>query len=480
MSKSNKVFKIVFLVVFIVTSFCCVFLYSQGGDMKITIRHGMNIFESWQNGKGLNFYTYCYEKITNGAYADVYGNVVRGILPNYNYFIYVFVGIINLPVLLISKLCGMDTYNEQVAVAWLSVILMALCILGAILLYKLSLELGMKDRQAKWSGILFVTSIILLFGIVGYSQLDIIIVDLVLWALIYYKRDKMYTFSLIMSLTIMLKSMPLMIFIPLLLIVEKRPLHIIKYVLIGLSGTILFKLVVHFDYYYSLIEEIYKQDYFFVDRLFASGIEVGFASISLFILGYIILCIYCFDYKSTKERWKFVIIIPVAVYTLFVCFVMWHPNWLAMITPFMALALVVNPSRRSNIWLEWIAGIAFLGVMFTHLYVITNNLLINESIVTAILGTTYGGQDLGSAIINRVPNAKVLFMTMLAAVLIYYTVANSRDILKMKSIDSNWNLPDNEFSKEGFNWSKTISIIRPATLIVATLGMWIFAYVKSM
>ncbi len=479
MNKTNNLYKIVFMVVFVIACICCTFLFSQGGDMQITLRNGMSIFEAWGNGQGFNFYTYCYDKINSGAYVETYGSTVRGLYPNYNYLIYLFVGLVNLPVVLISKLCGMESYNEIAAITWLSAILMALCILGAILLYKLAKEMGMKENQARWAGMLFVTSIILLFGTVGYSQLDIIIVDVVLWALLYYQRDKMYTFSLIMSLAIMLKSMPLMIFIPLILLVEKRPLHIIKHLLIALCGTILFKIIVHFDSAYKIIEEIYKQDYFFVDRFFTSGITVGFASISLFTLGYIILCIYCFDYKKTEERWKYIIVVPVVVYTLFACFIMWHPNWLAIITPFMALTLVANPMRRSNIWVEWISGIAFLGVMFTHLYVINNNLLLDYSVISAFTGEGYGGQDLATAILDRIPNAKVLFMTMFAATLIYFSFANGRDILKMNSVDAGWNDVNNEYEKTGFNWTKVVAMLRPLTLIAATAGMWLFAFVKG-
>ena len=95
-----------------------------------------------------------------------------------------------------------------------------------------------------------------------------------------------------------------------------------------------------------------------------SGLDVGLGRMAFFLLIVAVICVWCFEKNVDKEDiWKYVITVPLLIYGAFAIFVSWHPQWLAIFAPFLALAVGVNEKRRSLLYCEWGIGLNLLCVI---------------------------------------------------------------------------------------------------------------------
>lgn len=407
------------------------FLFSQAGDMQITIRHARDLLSAIKDGDLLHYYTVVKDKALEGGY---YGRAQIGASAYYNIFLYLFLAISILPLILIEKIFGF-TASDNIAVNYVNVILLLLVLVSALLVFKIAKEMRLSGQQAKEAAYIYLSSAILVFATVGFSQLDIVYLIFTLWGLLFYLRRQYVRFSLIMSVAIMLKVFPILAFIPLIVLVEKRLLHIIKYLLLGMSSTIVFKLVFHGDLGYGITQEKLGEIYGFSKSLFSNGVAVFMMSCSLFALCMILLCIAMYDKECTESLlWKYVIFVPLFAFSSFLMFVGWHPQWTVLVAPFMALAIVVDKQRRSLIYLDAGIGLAIFAASAIVFPKNTDNYMANHGIVAILTGHQYSGVTL-SDMLNNIDSIAIIIATVFVAMLGYFAVVVTRDLKGAQTVE---------------------------------------------
>ena len=432
-------------------------IFNQAGDMNLTIHHAEDLISAIRHGKFFDFYTVVMEKALSGGY---YGQQTILFGANYNILLYLILAICIFPLVLFRKVTGIE-YNETFVLTYFNILLAIAVVASAYLLFCLVRKMGQEEKNAKITTYLYLSSMLLIFSTVGFSQLDIFYILFMLWALLFYVQQKYFRFSLIMSLAIMLKMFPLLIFVPLILLVEKRVLHIIKYMAVGLSSTIIFKLIFASDYGYSITQEKMSDYYDFMGRMFENGISVAWGSCALFVMIIVVLCIYAFDKKCAKEElWKYVINIPLITFGAFILLVKWHPQWLAVFPPFMAMAVGVNRKRRSLVYLDWGISICVCIVSGFCFPKAVDNYMINNGILNSLVRSSYSGVTIAD-ILKNVDYSDVLVLTALMAMLGYFIFASVKDICRKKKINE-------EVENNIFHWTVWA---RPASVYVYCLGL---------
>lgn len=324
-------------------------LYNQYWDMELTIYQGKDFLQCLFSGKVLDFYGITLEK----ALAGEYGAQAASMGANYNIVLYAVMGVLIFPFYLLEKLLRF-TCNMKLLVVYINVFVALLVVWSGMLLKNLVVAMGITEKKGSLISFLYLTSLMTLVSTVGFCQLDIIYMLVVLISLKWYLEEKYHKFSLGISFAISLKYFPILMFIPLILLVEKDVKKLLIYMIEGAALPAMFFLVYGRTEAYHVTKQAMEERYFFVGRLFENGIDLFWNGKFLFFLGVMVLiCIITYDYNTTKEeRWKFVIMIPLLTTVSFSILVLTHTQWYIMMCPFIAMALGTNITRRSMPWLE--------------------------------------------------------------------------------------------------------------------------------
>lgn len=241
----------------------------------------------------------------------------------------------------------------------------------------------MTSNQAQWNTLVWITSPVFLFGVVLFGQLDIITVFLTLWALRFYRKGNLVPFSLLLGIAITFKYFPFFVFVPLLLLVEKRPARI---ALNGLVFAIPYALVV-LPY---LASPAFHSDVLsrsIVQRVFTMGTPyIHDLKLSFFVAAWVFICGFAY-YRHTEnqeERDTWSIYLCLASLTALFSLVLWHPQWLVWLTPFIVLATLRHQRRAFFLTVE--TAFFFFMVAFSCQFFPQN--VDEQMLVHGVLGAT--------------------------------------------------------------------------------------------
>jgi hypothetical protein len=205
--------------------------------------------------------------------------------------------------------------------------------------------------------LLFATSPIAIFAVFIFSQYDILGVVFTLLGIYAYFQKQFWRFALYFSVAISFKYFASFIFLPLVLLIEKRPLRIVQYGLLGL-------LVAGIQIALYWHSEVFQQSFF---ALAGNKTEEALSRAKIFYIGtlYVILCFYAYRSKCTLDlnqpQWAMqTIFIASLAYALLFSLVRWHPQWLVILMPFIALSIPFLRQKRAWLTFELIAYIAFI------------------------------------------------------------------------------------------------------------------------
>lgn len=343
----------------------CTFFFSHFNDMKIITELSYQLLKAIQEGKFFQFYEYA---LQNSEYP---GNA------NYNILLYMITAAIDLPVLISNKLgFGISKILENI---YINAVLCIVFYLTGKLLKKILVLWKLDAVDMEIAETFYYLNSILLFASVGYGQLDIVCATVLLWALYFYSKDKMDWFAIILSVSIAMKSFPLLLLLPLVLLREKRILYIMRYFIEGMFAPILFYLL------YGRTEawkEIQSQ-YDFVQSLFASTLT---SRISLFCMLYIIICMVCY-FHASMENYKNILLSGIAVYAAFAVFVEWFPHYLTIFAIFFGLSILLFEDRNKFMSVMFLAAVGYLGYVMWRRYYIYGNFMFYHGII--LLGIEY-------------------------------------------------------------------------------------------
>jgi hypothetical protein len=301
----------------------CFFSFQQGD-----LSHTAISSYAYLKGHFFDFYDY------NKSYFDV-----NPYLP----LLYVIFAIWNIPLYLTGYSTQVESFKlSQTALSWGNVslpleiiwwkILLALIFfITVFLIHRISLLL-LKSKNEQLS-LIFASSPIAIFCVFIFSQYDILSVFFTLLGFYYFLKKNFYKFAWFFSVAISFKFFALIIYLPLILISEKRFFHILKFIFIGFIIT--------------LIQlSIYWHSDIFIDEIFllaSSKVHGGTESKLIFISSMIIyfaLCLFLHlkKFKSKYEESRAAVFSSLLAYALMFLVVRWHPQWLIIIIPFLVFS----------------------------------------------------------------------------------------------------------------------------------------------
>jgi len=194
-----------------------------------------------------------------------------------------------------------------------------------------------------------------------------------------------------MAIAIPLKLFPVFIYLPLLLLCEKKIINLTKHCLIGFSGYIISNILFLGS---PAFKEASKFSGSMLPRFFEVAIPSPFGVISLFILIFAALCMFCCvkKIKNDKEYEYYTIYIPLFIYSVFFTIVLWHPQWVILLVPFWVLAMFTFNNIKTSIIISIFLSIGYLLIITGAFYSNVDINLLDFGLLPQITGKTVGLQ----------------------------------------------------------------------------------------
>lgn len=305
----------------------------------------------------------------NGHLADFY-DYNHKILPGWEYYlplIYLLFAVWNIPLKLFGLMHDVPTTGITLSVvelAWTKLLILIFYFATTYVIFLIAKAICGQTQKSKYIAVIFAASPIAIFATFIFGQYDIVGVFLVMLGFYFYVKHDYFKFSLFFSLSISLKMFPFFIFLPLLLLVEKRVLPLLKYGAIALAATLLqIALYYHSPAFRSNFLSAVGGRTTVLEDFNLSAVNRSPYLIILFT----ILCIYAYikEVDLDSEQYKTAINLSLLSYAVLFATILWHPQWLLMIVPFFALSYLFIKDAMKFFLID------LLG-MFAFIYIVVN------------------------------------------------------------------------------------------------------------
>ena len=325
------------------------FLYA---DLTDTYENSILFLKAIREGKLFQFYSYSVEHTRSfwGA--------------NYDALIYVFYGLWNLPVLIVTHLLGIDYFDWAPGLLWCKLLGVLLCGGIAWQIRRILLLTGVPARAASLGSFLYLSSLSVFTIVFVIAQVDSIALFLLTRALYFYLAGRDRLFYLCVAVAMPCKMFAVFLFLPLLLLREKRVVFIVGKTLLVFSLSILSGLIFGRDpaYGFALGSQSRDAAVQILESRFFWGQEVV-----LFLLFYMGLCVFCYVYDGCRRNrleYRTPIYCVMAAWIGFVCFVNFNSYWVYYLTPFLILGIVSSGRFLKLLcYLEMIFSVGYVGVV---------------------------------------------------------------------------------------------------------------------
>jgi len=385
------------LIDFLFFGVICLYLFLSFNfmDINITVVHANSLIEMVSRGMNiLDFYDY------SGA----------GYLLPY----YILFGIWSIPVKFVYMIMGLkpisNSINEAIRIngftLWWYKLLPTLFYIGSTLVInKICIQLDFDKNKAKWISFIFfifpmATFSQFIFG--GYDSIGVFFELIMIYC---FLEKKILKASLFCMIAITFKTFPIFIFFPILLLFEKKIWKIIAYTGIVFSAWLFFNLLFKGGAVGGAVGNSFESG--FRDRLLAVGINTYFGVVSFVLLVFVFSCVFAYfiNIKSKDELTikKYIMYIPLFVYSSFFSFVLFHPQWILILAPYLVINIFLN---RNNKYMTFVTIGVSIGFLFTvvsspNYFQVVDACLINLGMFPKIYGF-YNGVD-ASLINSGVP-----------------------------------------------------------------------------
>ena len=322
------------------------------GDTKAIILYENDFLGSIFNGNGILTY---YEYVMNRV--DVTG---MGNYATYDFPMYIALGIWGAPLWIIMGSKGVDPLSSIFSKLYgKSIYLVALAI-TTYLIYLICMELKISKKNSLWGAFIYASSLMVYIAICLNGQTDILGIVFILLGIWAYIKDSRKFFLFFFAIAIPFKQYALFIFLPLLLLKEKRVFYIILNSIASLSISILSNLFFDSMSPAIQIKKNFELDIF--NRLTANRLPLLNGSVPTVVVFLIAICVYCYIkvLKDKEEQDKYTVFIPLLVMgSVFISFES-SSYWYIHLAPYLAIMSVYNSSRTKHIMLFETAAISSL------------------------------------------------------------------------------------------------------------------------
>ena len=363
---------------FFITAFVLAFFFMSHPDLWETANHSYVFLESVFSGNFMNFYEFC--AAHNNTY--YYINVA-----NYNIMIYALFGLWELPVFIFNQIFSLPL-NEQFIIYWAKIVCVAFYIGCGYMIKRLCKALGLAENKASMAAMFFLFNPVAFYSPMAMGQYDTLCLFFTLWALCHYVEGNMAKFSRIMGIGIVFKFFPLLIFIPLVLLKEKKILSIMKY---GIMGMWLY--IPTTALFIGRTGNAAAFTKAMIEKMFAITYDVGMGRPSVYILVYAIIVFIAFLWcpKNTRQLGYGAMYISMTAFSLLYVYIYWHPQWLVLMIPFIVITTFMQDNPKPWWLMDIVMAAGFIFTGFLHFPGWTGAGLFSGGILAHIFGINVSG-----------------------------------------------------------------------------------------
>lgn len=327
------------------------------GDTKAFVHYGVNFWRSITEGGGLrNFYEY-----SNGMLAYYRANGIGGAYEViYDFPVYIVLGIWGFPLWIVCSGFGIEETSNMWTMLYSKSVYIVALIIVAYLIYKICRNIGVEDVMAKWAAFLFLSSALVFVEIGIAGQLDILGMPFTLLAIYSFQKKRRWRFLVFFSIAVSFKQFPLFIFLPLMMLIEKNALKIIRDTMIVFAVTVLSSLPFPKGTEAMQVKDEVRGR--FMDAFLGIKAPMYNSAVPMIVLLIGGICVFCYlkKLKDDKELEQYSVFIPAL--TMFVLFTSFdsNPYWFIFLAPFTAILIAYNSSRFHQLLLFETVGMLCL------------------------------------------------------------------------------------------------------------------------
>lgn len=328
----------------IILCFCfCTMYYT---DIMIIYEEGLDFLDCLFSGNLTDFYNYSY-----------YNSSFK-VVAVYDILIYIIFAVWALPVWIIDKVSGggINIFSIPCMLWFKSLLILFLAVVMRFM-KKIAKVLEMQETNMEWMVYAFISSLLVILPVFELAQIDIICLAFMLSGIYFYMQKNMKMFLLFFAIAIPMKLFALFIFVPLLLLYEKKIIKILLMLAASMSiqfgGKLLF--IFSTDTYVSVEKSLFNFDMLqrVMETHFFEGTD---KTASVFVVCYLLLCIftYTLELKTEKEfrHWS-IYLSFVSFLLLFMFLGQVHPYWIIFLAPFLIITIFNNRNKlKINLILE--------------------------------------------------------------------------------------------------------------------------------
>lgn len=274
--------------------------------------------------------------IFNGWTAIPYGLILQAVC-----------AIWSLPVFILSEF-GVISTTCVGARLWYKLFVLIFLLLDTWQIGLIADKMGIESKsKMTWIRLYFISSILVILPALHIAQMDAVYLFPVLVGIYFYLNNDYRKFLLCFAIAIPIKFIPLFIFVPLVLMKEKRYLFIARDLGIGCIGIVADRIINSIGYrienYLGVMpgdipdvgESVMQGS---LGNLFRSGIQAFNVDLSIALLLFVLLCIWCYSQKSAIRADMTIFVSALGLLSLFV-FGTITTYWILLIVPFLLLLI---------------------------------------------------------------------------------------------------------------------------------------------
>lgn len=346
--KEDKIKVVMWGMMALLLLFCFVSMYYS--DIWNTYHDSLKFMEAFMTGHLFEYYEI---------------NVSLYFIP-----VYIIFGIWLFPIWFMSHFFHIDI-NSVGCLIWSKGIILVFAVGCVWMMYCILKKV--KSDNLEYAVFLFASSLLFIFPSMVAVQYDVIELFFLLCAIFYYIKDEKLSWKslLFFSVAISVKLFALFVFLLLVLTVEKRVLYIVRNMLIGVSFTVITMAPFWNKGYWSGTGGL---NISFAYTLLSVTFPGGLAPVSIFWLGYFMLCAVAYFSKKREieENLKFVIWLSAVFFLLLFGFADCHPYWFVLYLPFLIMVVVqYKENLKMNILIETVLEITVIlmhGIRYNWVY----------------------------------------------------------------------------------------------------------------
>lgn len=364
--------------------------------------------------EGVRFWDILFEGKIRQFYLQVFliGNTQY--VPLYDFPMYLIFALWNFPLWVVESISGMDIYHSTLCLMWMkSMLLFFLCLFLAAFRRLIGTIAQRENAAGAASGrydgkrmmadgsLLFLTSAFFMMGLVVLGQYDIIALTFMMMGLRAYLEGDNRRFTIWFAAASPLKYFSLLIYVPLVLLREKRIRRILLQGILAVLPVLFFWVAVPYGRA-ELVEgcvystsssgtNVAKPVY---DALFVTG-TIGFGTLFVYVFAWVVFLFLCYCHPAEGEiGCRLPVYVCCMAYILQFTFGYSHPYWLILMAPFMILLILLNEEHRYlNLLLEFVGTTAMvLAQIFTYTWCF-NSGIVNLSFWRYLLPVRATGEE---------------------------------------------------------------------------------------